>query len=53
MLTKSIQPLPVVNWVENYGVWEHLLIINPSRDVAEKVSKRRKRLQAHTKTRLQ
>jgi 2'-5' RNA ligase len=43
MLTKSIQPLPVMNWVENYGVWEHLLIINPSRDVAEKVSKEKEK----------
>ena len=42
MLTKSIQQ-PVVkpavmNWLKDYGVWEHLLVVNTSLDVSEKIN---------------
>lgn len=29
---------PVMNWVEDYGVWEHLLVVNPNLDVTEKIN---------------
>jgi 2'-5' RNA ligase len=42
MLTKSIQqPLakPVVmNWFKDYGVWEHILGVNPGLDVIKKIN---------------
>ena len=38
MLTKSIQTQPIMNWFKDYGVWEHLLVINPSFDVTEKIN---------------
>jgi 2'-5' RNA ligase len=42
MLTKSIQQ-PVVkpavmNWLKDCGVWEHLLVVNTSLDVSEKIN---------------
>src|SRR5437763_13481617 len=41
MLTKSPQrsafTSPKINWLEDYGVCEHLLVLNPSLPVAEKI----------------
>jgi len=32
-----------VNWLDDYGVWEHLLVINPSKDVTEKVKEEKQK----------
>lgn len=42
MFTKS-GPASVINWVEDYDVWEHLLIVNPGHDVTEKIKEEKKR----------
>lgn len=34
---------PVMNRVEDYGVWEHLLVINPSLSAAEKIYAEKKK----------
>lgn len=36
MLTAT-KPATVINWLEDYGVWEHLLVLNPSSEVTKKV----------------
>ncbi|HVF96386.1 MAG TPA: 2'-5' RNA ligase family protein [Flavisolibacter sp.] len=46
LITSVQQPAvthPVMNWVEDYGVWEHLLVINPSLNVAEKIYAEKKK----------
>src|SRR5215218_7055238 len=42
MLTKS-HPTSVMNWLEDYGVWEHLLVVDPSLDVTEKINEEKKK----------
>jgi 2'-5' RNA ligase len=47
MLTKSIQqPLGkpnVINWFKDYGVWEHLLVVNPGVDVTKKINEEKEK----------
>ena len=43
MLTKSIQTQPVINWFEDYGVWEHQLVVTPSLDVTEKINEEKEK----------
>lgn len=28
---------PAINWLEDYGVWEHLLVVNPSLHITEEI----------------
>jgi 2'-5' RNA ligase len=41
MLTKSIQQPPVkpavLHWLKDYGVWEHLLVVNPGSDITKRI----------------
>lgn len=38
-----------INWLEDYDVWEHLLIISPSPDVAEKIKEEKLHFRSHYK----
>lgn len=53
MFTKAIkQPAathPVMNWLKDYGVWEHLLVVNPTADVVEKINKEKEAFRSHFK----
>jgi len=50
MLTKSLQRpalmQPVIHWLEDYDVWEHLLVLNPSLEVIEKINKEKERFKS-------
>lgn len=45
MLTKSTFP-SVINWLEDYGVAEHLLVLNPNLEVAEKINREKKKFRS-------
>jgi 2'-5' RNA ligase len=50
MLTKSLQRRafthPTINWLEDYGVWEYLLVLNPSLEVIEKINEEKEKFRS-------
>jgi hypothetical protein len=53
MLTKSIQQPPAIttvrNWLNDYGVWEYLLIVSPDKTVTEKLCEEKQKFTSNYK----